>query len=281
MNALQRLRISVCLLLVAASLHAAAQEGLSAGDAVEVTLTSGRALIGTVEKSGEDGVTLKLPDGGVLLLPPALIQSVQKIGAIPTTTPTPIPPAATPKPAPTQTPTATPIPLDKLPVAKDLTDLRTAYRNGVTHIRYKGQVLQLMPDGLYYSNPDAFDLEMFEMHEHLVAGAPIYAPTTTETPNVANWAALRTAREEKVPIIVLRGALAFLMPDDLYYWCEEDYHLALLADRLKIIEEKQKNVEQQLIEEAEKDQRVPNMRELLSPSAHPGSVTKPAAQKQP
>ena len=257
----------------------AQSERPAVGDAVEVMLTTGRMLQGVVEKADADGLTLQLAGGGELRLPSAMITSIKSLGSIPSPTPTATRAPVTPRPTPRPTSTLPPLPPDaaKLPEAKSLMALRTAYRNGVKQIRYKGQVLQLMPDGLYYANLDAFDAEMFERHRHLVASAPIYAPTSTETPVTANWAELREAREKEVPVVVLRGALAFLMPDGAYYWCQEDYLAALLRDRLGIVNEKRKRYEQEIIEEAEKDQRAPNLRELLTPSGSTRAVSPHAA----
>ncbi len=242
-------------------------ENYTSGEPVEVTLTTGKSLTGTVESYDDDGLTITLQGGGRVVLPKPLLKSVIKLSKLPDPTPTPTP-TTPPIPQVPATPTPTEIPIDMLPEATSLRDLRQIYLQGFKRVRYKGKVLQLMPDGLFYADLDAYDAEMHELHEHLVANKPIYAPTaTTDIPNVANWTELRKARKEKQPLIVFRGAIARLMPDDRYYWCEEDYEIVRAEEQVRRIQDAAKDIETRLESEEKKNAHVlPSDAQIPSPT---------------
>lgn len=252
--------MGIVLIWLVAVWLAAAETKPPAGTPVEVTLTTGRVLHGVVQASDDHGIDLELPTAGNIRLPNGLIKSIQRLEALPTLTPSP-----SPTPAPPGTPTLTPTaePTRPIPTVNSIADLRRAFRQGHTQAIYNGQLVKLMPDGLFYANLDLFDKELFALHEHLVANAPIIAPTSATIPTAANWKELRVLWEKKEPVVVFKDAVAYRMPDGNYYWCEEDYELVQLEKRLKWASEFKSRKESEIEKEAEASPRQEELEEKL------------------
>lgn len=125
------------------------------------------------------------------------------------------------------------------PIARTEEDLVECFKSGKKVVFYQGDYAYLMPDGLYYRNTEAYDLVMHLLHQHLVRFKPIYsAEGITEIPEVENWRELRRHWEAKTPVVNLRGAQAFYMSNNRYYWSQDDFNFGLYEfARLKLPEE--------------------------------------------
>lgn len=264
------------------------------GDFVLLTLQTGKSLTGTVHAISSESVTLIVPPGLRVTLPSARVQKIEKAQESP---PTPTPTAtAVPTPRRVEKPTpravrsdpARPVKRHRGPIVdvKSLREMKRAYKRGAKRVRYEGKVLELMPDGLYYANLDAYDREMHESHKHLVANTPIHTPTetvkTAKTAKIAkplpvakNWAELKALQKEEAPRVVFWGSVAFRMPDGLYYWCREDYELVALDRQLKWLTDYKKRRNERLEAEIEAErERLKKGRDEKSPeSGSPASAT--------
>ncbi len=239
-----------------------------AGDFVLLTLQTGKSLTGTIHAISSESVTLIVPPGLRVTLPAARVRTLEKAQeSPPTPTPTVVPVprrrVATPTPRAVKSDPARPVKRNRGPIVnvKSLKEMKRAYKRGAKRVRYEGKVLELMPDGLYYANLDAYDREMHESHKHLVANAPIHTPTEfvkTEKPakplpEAKNWAELKALQKEEAPRVIFLGSVAFRMPDGLYYWCREDYELAALDRQLKWLSDYKKRRNERLQTEIEEE----------------------------